>query len=41
MQAGVAGAMDTFVKLALEKIVKASTKKDEELRSSAARVSGA
>jgi hypothetical protein len=32
--------MDTFVKLALEKIVKASTKKDEELRAASVRVAG-
>lgn len=32
--------METFVKLALEKIVKASTKKDEELRDTAKQVVG-
>jgi hypothetical protein len=32
--------MDTFVKLALEKIVKASSKKDEELRATSKRVTG-
>lgn len=33
--------MDTFVKLALDKIVQASSKKDEELRVASKRVSGA